>query len=218
MRWIFPRGLVRILRRRALQVIARREVQLPVIAEHDRAAVVLGVGSLRILVEDDLGAEVRRGEGGVGGEPREPVTVRRSRRIEDVVVVIGREVRVEGDREDALLQPGVAVVADVGQLQEGCRAHARVRRAQHLDRAGKLGDQHPAVGKEQHARREVQACREDLVLERARVRHVHGHRSRKRRVARRIARTRGQCVRTVRDRTGVPRQRVRRSRHPRLRR
>ena len=38
-----------------------------------------------------------------------------------------------------------------------------------------------------------------------------GTASRERRVARRIARTRGQRVRTVRDRTGVPRQRVRRS-------
>ena len=69
MRWIFPRGLVEILRWGALEVLTRREVQLPVIAEHDRTAVVLGVGGLRILVEDDLGVEVRRGEGGVGGEP-----------------------------------------------------------------------------------------------------------------------------------------------------
>ena len=59
--------------------------------------------------------------------------------------------------------------------------------------------------------REVEAGCEDLVLERARVGHVHGHRSRERRVARRIARTRRQRVRTVRDRTRIPRQRVRRS-------
>ena len=52
---------------------------------------------------------------------------------------------------------------------------------------------------------------EDLVLERARVGHVHGHRSRERRVARRVARTRRQRVRAVRHRTGIPRQRVRRS-------
>ena len=50
-------------------MIARREVELPVIPEHDRPAVMLRVGVLRILVEDDLGVEVRRGEGGVGGEP-----------------------------------------------------------------------------------------------------------------------------------------------------
>ena len=64
-----PAGTCQILRRGALEVIARREVELPVITEDDRATVVLGVGVLRILIEDDLGVEVRRGEGGVGGEP-----------------------------------------------------------------------------------------------------------------------------------------------------
>ena len=40
MRWIFPRGLVRSCDAGALEVLAGREVDLPVVAEHDRAAVM----------------------------------------------------------------------------------------------------------------------------------------------------------------------------------
>ena len=51
-----PARARQILRRAALEVLAGREVELPVVAEHDGPAVVLGVGVLRILVEDDLAA------------------------------------------------------------------------------------------------------------------------------------------------------------------
>ena len=80
------------LRRRALKVIARREVELPLVAEHDRPAVMALTGTggvLRILVEDQLAARDRAGQRGIGREPRQPITGRRLCRVEDVVVVVG---------------------------------------------------------------------------------------------------------------------------------
>ena len=51
-RRIFPSGLAKILRRGAHELLARRDIEHAVIAEHDRAAVVIGSAVCRIFVED----------------------------------------------------------------------------------------------------------------------------------------------------------------------
>ena len=51
-RKIFPCWTAKILRRGALELLASRDVEHAVIAEHDRAAVVIGSAVFRIFVED----------------------------------------------------------------------------------------------------------------------------------------------------------------------
>jgi hypothetical protein len=50
-------------------VLAGGDVELAVVAEVERAAVVLGIGVLGVLVDHELGPGDRPGETGVGGEP-----------------------------------------------------------------------------------------------------------------------------------------------------
>ena len=53
-RWILPRGLVRSCDELRLEVLAGREIQLAVVAERQRAAVMLRIGVVGILVQHDL--------------------------------------------------------------------------------------------------------------------------------------------------------------------
>ena len=53
-----------VLRGRRLEVIARGEVELAVVAEGDGTAVMLVVGDPGILIEDELAARDRPGEVG----------------------------------------------------------------------------------------------------------------------------------------------------------
>ena len=152
-RRILPRGLREILRRAGVEVLAGREVDLAVVAEIDRAAVVLGVGVLRILVEDELAARDGARQRGVGGEARQAITVRRPGRVEDVIVVVGREVRIERDVVDALLHAGGA---DIGELQEWRRDRLCIGRRQYLDRPRELHDEHAAIGQELDGGRKVE--------------------------------------------------------------
>ena len=162
MRWIFPRGLDSDCGDGGVEVLSGREVELAVVAEDDRAAVMLGVGVLGILVEHGLAAGNCSGERGVRREPRQTVSIRAAERVEDVVEVIGREGGIERDVVDPLLH---ARRADVGELQERGRVGLGVRRRQHLDRSGEFDDEHAAVGKELDVGGKRESGREDLVLE-----------------------------------------------------
>ena len=46
-------------------MLAGREVDLPVVAEVDRTAVVLGIRILRVLIEHELAARDRAGQRGI---------------------------------------------------------------------------------------------------------------------------------------------------------
>ena len=108
---------------------------------------------------------------------------------------------------DPLLHAGRA---DVRELQERRRVGLRVGRRQDLDRALQLGDEHAAVGQELIAvGRSKPVARTSFWKELA-LATLTVHRRRERRVARRVAGSRRQRVRAVRDRARVPRERVRR--------
>jgi hypothetical protein len=96
-------------------LLAGREVELAVVTEVQRSPVVLVAGVERVLVEHDLAAGDRPGVRGVRGEPRQPVAVRRGRRVEQVIEVVGDEIGVEDDVEEPLLY---AERPHVGELQE----------------------------------------------------------------------------------------------------
>ena len=72
-------------------------------------------------------------------------TIGRPQRVEDVVVVVGREVGVERHVEYPLLHAGRP---DVGELQEQGRVRGGVRGRQDLDLARQLRHQHAAFGQE----------------------------------------------------------------------
>jgi hypothetical protein len=145
-----------------VEVLAGGEVELAVVAEVYGAAVMLGAGVLRVLVQHDLTAGDRPGVGGVCREPRQPVTVRGRRRVEDVVEVVVGEIRVQDDVVDPLLDAGGP---DVGELQEQRRVRSGVRRGQDLDPPLEFDHQHAAVGEELEVRGQVEPGGEDLVLE-----------------------------------------------------
>ena len=77
-------------------MLAGREVELAVVAEVDRAAVVLGVRVLRILVEDELAAGNRPVSGALAVKRDRRSRFGRPERVEDVVVVVGGEIRDRG--------------------------------------------------------------------------------------------------------------------------
>ena len=202
-----------ILRGRALEVVAGGEVDLPVVAESDCTAVVFGGGVLGILVDDEFAARYGAGQCGIGREAREAIAVGCVRGVGDVIEVVGGEVRIQGKVIDALLRDGpITRRADIGELQEGCRVGLGIGRRQYLDRAAKLSHQHAPVGKELDGGRQIEAGRQNLVLEGAGsggVGDVDGHRRRRCGVAAGVAGQRGQRVGAVGDRRGVPRRRCR---------
>ena len=158
-------------------------------------------GVLGVLVEDELAVRDRPGERGVGREARDAIVVGRPERVEDVVEVVAGEVGVEDEVVDALLHAGRA---DVGDLEEETGIWLRVGRGEDLDLARQFRDQHAPVREELERRREVEAGGQDLVLEVVGVGDVDGHGRRGRRVAGRVPGPRGDRVRAVADRPGVP--------------
>ena len=57
-------------------MFAGSEVELPVIAEIHRAAMVFGVGVLRILIQDQLGCGIGPVQCAIGRKSRKPVVIR----------------------------------------------------------------------------------------------------------------------------------------------
>ena len=117
-------------------MVAGGEVDLPVVAEIDCAAVVFGVGVLGILVDDEFAPRYGAGQCGIGREAREAIAVGCVRGVGDVIEVVGGEVRIQGQVIDALLRDGPIIRrADIGELQEGCRVGLGIGRRQYLDLA-----------------------------------------------------------------------------------
>ena len=90
----FAAGPGQILGSGAVEMLAGGEVDHAVVAEIDRAAVMFRVGVLRILIEDVIHCRHGAGQRGVGGEARKPILVRAGG-VENVVVVIGDEIRID---------------------------------------------------------------------------------------------------------------------------
>ena len=65
-----PARAVEVLGNAGVEVFASREVQLAVVAEHDGATVMFGVGIYRVLVENNLTARHGARVGRIGREPR----------------------------------------------------------------------------------------------------------------------------------------------------
>ncbi len=202
-------GVRQVLRIRGVEVLAGREVDVAVVAEVHRPTVVLRIGGLGILVEDDLAAGQRSVQRAVAGEAGQAVLVRAVLGIEDVVIVVGDEVRIERRIHDSLLQTCVSGNVQI-QLEEGLWVCRRVGWRQDLDRAGKLRDQHAVVGKEQDLRRQVEAGRENVILEDVGVLDIDDDTARGRLVPRRVARDCRDRMETVRYRGREPVDRVRR--------
>ena len=95
----FPARVREILRIAADKVLAGREVDFPIVTECDRTAVMAlaGVGGvLRVLIEDKLTSRDGAAQRGIGREARQTITLRRSERVEDVVVMVDAEIRIKG--------------------------------------------------------------------------------------------------------------------------
>ena len=135
--------------------------------------------------DDDLAAG--HGDVAVGGEAADAiVNGGRRRRVVDVDELVGREVRIEGDAEQAALADGV---------DGECKKRRRQQRAVLDDAqpAALLGDEEAAVGRELHRGRTRQAARDERFGEPV------GHR---RRLHRRSGKHRDQRDQAVREQRG----------------
>src|SRR5438132_10468196 len=88
-------------------VLPDADVELAVWPKMDRTAVVVG-GGAQIVEFQDNDVTARCGDVARRSKPADPVVDwRRSNRVINVEVVIGGEVRVEGDPEKAALAGGI---------------------------------------------------------------------------------------------------------------
>ena len=163
-----PLGGVRRSRQRVMAV-AGRDVEASVRAEHQAAAVMDVGGQFGILIQHDLGRQV----GGVarGGEPRHRVPKGRRPRVEDVVVTVGREVRVERQVDQCALSDDRL---DVGQLQKRHRLVVGPAGQHDADPSRPLGHDQPTVGNDRDRGRLGEADEDLVVAEPGRRRRGRG--------------------------------------------
>ena len=64
----FPARVREILRVAAVKVLAGRKVDLAVVAESDRTAVMIAAGVLRVFIDNELAAGDGTGQRGIGRE------------------------------------------------------------------------------------------------------------------------------------------------------
>jgi hypothetical protein len=153
---------------RRVELIAGGDVEAAVRAEVDRAAVVVVGGLLRVLPDQDLARRV--GRVAHDGEASDAVPGL-ERRVVDVEEAVRREARVERHAHEAALAADRVDARDLHQRPEERRALV------HEDAAPALADEEPAVGRELHDRRLVQAGRDDRALEARGQRRGGGDRS-----------------------------------------
>jgi hypothetical protein len=129
-----------------VRVFSDRDVELPVDAEVESSAVVVRCAGERVELENDrLAAGLC--DVPVGREAADPVVPRVAHdRVIDVHVLIGREVRIERDAEQAPLTRGVH-----GEGDERGRQQSAV--LDDPERAALLADENAFVGSDRHRRR-----------------------------------------------------------------
>ena len=147
----------------AVRVLADGGVELAVWPERERAAIVIGGATQVVEVEQNLLAS-GRGNVAIGGEPADAIVNGRGRRrVVDVDELIGRELRIEGDAEQAALADG----AD-GDRQERRRQQDAV--LDDAKAAALLRHEQTPVGRELHGGRTGQAARDERFAESCRDR------------------------------------------------
>ena len=125
----FSTGVREKLRIAGAKVLTGREVNFSIIAEIDRSSVVFRVRVLWILIEDEFTAGNRSVEGAIGGKSGKAVSIRIVIRIENVVVMIVDEVRIEHHIHDSLVDRGDLVRQGqiVGKIEDGVEVAALAR-------------------------------------------------------------------------------------------
>ena len=141
-------GAVEVLRRVELLALAERDVHGLVGPEHDARAEVAGAGGLRCLPVDDRDVGERIADEAAARDRGAREVLLGAAALLGVGPVdprLARVVRVDGDIEQT------ALVAERDRRHSESREGALARGIEQQQRAGLLGDEHPAVGQEREA-------------------------------------------------------------------